>query len=206
MDMQAALPLLWKGMESQAGRSARSQSNALSEFEAVAVPILPDLYRAASGMLRNPTEAEDLVQDVFLNAWKSFHRFEPGTNIRGWLFKILFHRLHHYRRKWFQMRLLKEEETYLAEQLTAEEPVPEQLTDREILLAIEELSPEYRAVLLLADVEEFAYREISEMLKVPVGTVMSRLNRARKQMRQKLAARAAEEGIANLRDQERKGA
>lgn len=196
--MDTAVQLPWRGMASPSERSA--QAGTLSEFEATALPVMQDLYRAAVSMLRNATEAEDLVQDVYLNAWKSFHRFEPGTNIRGWMFKILFHRLHHHRRKWFQLRLLKEEENFLAEQLVAEEPISDRLTDDEILRAVGELTPEYRSVLLLADVEEFAYREIAEMLKIPVGTVMSRLNRGRKQMRKLLEGRAASEGIANLRD------
>lgn len=172
----------------------------LSDFEAIAVPLMPDLYRTAASLLRNPTEAEDLVQDTFLHAWKSFHRFELGTNVRAWMFKILFHRVHHTRRKWFRMRLLKEEEEFIAEQLIAEEPIKDHLTDDQILGALDDLAPEYREVLLLADVEEFTYREIADMIEVPIGTVMSRLNRARKKMRDSLGERARQEGIRNLRD------
>ena len=172
----------------------------LADFEALAVPLLPDLYRAAVSLLRNAAEAEDLVQDTFLHAWKSFHRFELGTNIRAWMFKILFNRAHHTRRKWFRVRLLKEEEEFVVEQLVAEEPIQDHLTDDEILGALDDLAPEYREVILLADVEEFTYREIADMTEVPIGTVMSRLNRARKKLRDSLGERARQEGIRNLRD------
>ncbi|MBM3725995.1 MAG: sigma-70 family RNA polymerase sigma factor [Acidobacteria bacterium] len=174
------------------------------EFEAAAMPHMNDLFRTACGLLGNRTEAEDLIQDVYLNAWRSFHRFEPGTNCRAWMFKILFHRLHHHRRKWYQMRLLREGEEFLEENLPATEPIPEKISDKAILAAIDKLAPEFREVLLLADVEEFAYKEIAAMLDVPVGTVMSRLSRARRQMRERLTEYARDSyGIANVRDEKK---
>ena len=169
------------------------------EFESAALPHLNDIYRTAFSLLRNPTEAEDLAQDVYLNAWKSFDRFQPGTNCRAWLFKILFHRLHHHRRKWFQFKLAKEDEVF-EEKLVAEPPVPDRLTDEEVLAAIERVPREFRAVLLLADVEEFAYKEIAETLEIPMGTVMSRLSRARKLLRVELAHVAAGMGIGKRRE------
>ncbi|MBY0503349.1 MAG: sigma-70 family RNA polymerase sigma factor [Bryobacteraceae bacterium] len=171
----------------------------LQEFESVALPLLPDLYRTATAMLRDQTEAKDLVQDVYLHAWKSFHRFQAGTNCRGWVFQILFHRLHHHRRKLLRFRLLTEQEQYHEEHLAAELPVPERLTDEEVLAALDVLSPEHREVVLLADVEQFTCREVSEMLSIPMGTVMSRLSRARTKLRSALAGPAAALGIGHGR-------
>ena len=170
-------------------------SDRLQEFETVALPLLPDLYRTASAMLRNDTDAKDLVQDVYLHAWKSFHRFQAGTNCRGWVFQILFHRLHHHRRKLLRFRLLSDNEQYREDNLVAEMPVPERLSDEEVLAALDVLSAEHREVVLLADVEQFSCREVSEMLGIPMGTVMSRLSRARAKLRATLAGPAAALGI-----------
>ena len=179
----------------------RSGSGASTEeFEAAALPHLNDIYRTAVGMLRNPTEAEDLAQDVYLHAWKSFHRFQAGTNCRAWLFKILFHRLHHHRRKWFRMPLGLDD-TVLEATLAAEPPVPDGITDEEVLAAIARVPEDFREVLLLADVEEFAYKEIAETLGIPIGTVMSRLSRGRKLLRADLADMAAAMGIGKAREQ-----
>lgn len=171
----------------------------LSEFEAVALPLLPDLYRTAAAMLRNEAEAKDLVQDVCLHAWKSFHRFQTGTNCRGWVFQILFHRLHHHRRHWLRFRQLSDRELYREEQLAAEPSIPEKLSDADVLAALDVLGPEHREVVLLADVEQFTCREVSEMLGIPMGTVMSRLSRARGKLRASLAGPASAWGIGQER-------
>ena len=146
-------------------------------------------------ILGNSRDAEDLVQETYLQAWKSFHRFEPGTNCRAWLFKILFHQIHHHRRKWFNSKGLKESEDVLIDTLAAEPAIPEQLADEEVLAALDRIPPDFRAVVLLADFEEFSYREIADTLRIPVGTVMSRLNRARKLLRTELAGLARSIGI-----------
>jgi len=166
------------------------------EFEAAALPHLNDLYRTAASLLGDRTEAEDLVQETYLHAWKSFHRFELGTNCRAWLFKILFHRLHHQRRKWFRLRLAKSDDT-LEQTLQYAPPVPEALHDEEVLAALEKIPVDFREVLLLADVEEFTYKEVAAALDIPVGTVMSRLSRGRRLLRGELAGLAASMGIAN---------
>src|SRR5689334_24861948 len=101
------------------------------EFEAAAMPHLADLYRTATRLLADSTKADDVVQDVFLQAWKSFDRFEVGTNCRAWLYKILFHVVHHHRRKWFNVRMVKESEEILDQVAASPEPIPENLTDAE---------------------------------------------------------------------------
>jgi RNA polymerase sigma-70 factor (ECF subfamily) len=165
------------------------------EFEAVAVPHLNDLYRMAVRLVRDRTEAQDLVQQVYLHAWKAFHRFEPGTNCRAWLFKILINEVRHYRRRWFNAKTVPEGEQSFEETLAFEPPVPEHLQDEDVLAALDEVPREFREVILLADVQEFSYKEIAEMLGIPVGTVMSRLSRGRKQLRVRLAKYANANGL-----------
>jgi len=165
------------------------------EFEAVTVPHLNDLYRTAVRLVRDRTEAQDLVQQVYMQAWKAFHRFEPGTNCRAWLFKILINEVRHYRRRWFNTKTVPEAEQSLEETLAFEPSVPEHLQDEDVLAALDEVPREFREVILLADVQEFSYKEIAEMLGVPLGTVMSRLSRGRKQLRVKLAEYANANGI-----------
>lgn len=177
--------------------AARPDDNLASfdSFEAVALPHLNDLFRAARHTLGDAAEAEDIVQETYLQAWKSFHRFELGTNIRGWLFKIMFHVMDHHRRKWLRLKWKSDSDEVLLETLTYEPETPQRLTDEEVIAALEKLPQNFRAVVLLADVEEFSYKEIAEMLNVPIGTVMSRLNRGRKLLRTELASYAATCGI-----------
>ena len=172
-----------------------SAATAHDRFEAEAMPHLNDIFRTAVRLVGEHARAEDVVQDVYFEAWKSFHRFEPGTNCRAWLFKILFHCVNHHRRKWFRFPLLKETEEFIEANLTYTPPVPEHLTDEEILAAVDRIPPDYRAVVLLVDVEEFAYKETAEILGIPIGTVMSRLSRGRKMLREQLSGVAREYGI-----------
>jgi RNA polymerase sigma-70 factor, ECF subfamily len=165
-------------------------------FEAAAMPHLTDLYRTASFLLRDLHEAEDLIQETYLEAWKSFHRFELGTNCRAWLFKIMFHRLHHVRRRLVKTsRVITIDTPERQAELVAEPVVPQEILDEDVLKALEKVAVEFREVVLLADVEEFSYKEIAETLKIPLGTVMSRLSRGRKLLRQELAEVARSYGI-----------
>jgi RNA polymerase sigma-70 factor (ECF subfamily) len=173
-------------------RAAKTQ-----DFEQAAMPYLNELFRTALRVIGDRSEAEDLTQEAYLQAWKSFHRFEPGTNCRAWLFKILFHVIHHHRRKWYNHKSLKENDEMLEQTLPYEPPVPQRLSDEDVLVAFDKIPEQYREVVLLADVEEFSYKEVAETLSIPMGTVMSRLSRGRKLLRDELAGFAEGYGIKN---------
>jgi RNA polymerase sigma-70 factor (ECF subfamily) len=176
------------------------------EFEQLALPHLDGLYAAALRLTRNEREADDLVQDGVLRAYRFFDRFERGTNVKAWLFKILTNTfINKYRRK------VKEREVVetASNEATAPQVVmapgaagsinPEQaLFDRllsdDVLKAIDKLPIDFRLVVILADLQEFAYKEIAEILDCPVGTVMSRLFRGRRLLQKELAGYAAEHG------------
>jgi RNA polymerase sigma-70 factor (ECF subfamily) len=177
---------------------------ALADFEAAAMPHIDDLFRTAQRLLRDPSRAEDVVQEVYLQAWKSFARFELGTNCKAWLYKILFHSINHYRRKWFRLRLLTEKEEYLEENLAWTPSLPDHLTDADILAALDDIPQSFKSVVLLVDVEEFAYKDVGEILEIPIGTVMSRLSRGRKLLRERLADVAASYGITKAANQGQK--
>jgi RNA polymerase sigma-70 factor, ECF subfamily len=173
----------------------RNRNYTTDDFEAEAMPHINDLHRTATRVLRDPSRADDVVQEVYLQAWKCFGRFEPGTNCKAWLFKILFHSINHHRRKWFRLRLLSEKEEFLEDTLTWTAPLPDHLTDADILSALEEIPADFKAVVLLVDIEEFAYKEVAEILGIPIGTVMSRLSRGRKLLREHLGSVAQSYGI-----------
>jgi RNA polymerase sigma-70 factor, ECF subfamily len=178
----------------------------VEDFEVAAMPHLADLYRSASLLLQSSLEAEDLVQEVYLEAWKSFHRFEPGTNCRAWLFKILFHRLHHLRRRLIKASKLEAFASPVdQDNLMAEPQVPQEIRDDDILLALAKVPPDFREVVLMADVQEFSYKEIAQTLKIPLGTVMSRLSRGRGLLRQELAGVAGSYGIRPGSERKREG-
>jgi RNA polymerase sigma-70 factor (ECF subfamily) len=178
------------GMERCAGAATRTE-----RFEAEALGHLNDLYRAARRLLGSSTEAEDVVQETYLLAWKSFDRFEPGTNCRAWLFTILFNAIRHDRRKWFGRSVPWETDAILEDGTRYTPPVPEELTDEDVLAALDGIPPDFRAVVLLADVQEFSYKEIADILKVPMGTVMSRLSRSRQLLRSALVDLARSYGL-----------
>jgi len=167
------------------------------EFEEVALPHLKELYRTAARLLGDGAKAEDVVQETYLQAWKSFARFEPGTNCRAWLFKILVNTIHHHRRSWFNLRRVPESEEILEQTAACAPAVPERLAEGEILRALDGLPADYRAAVLMADVQEFSYKEIAGVLDVPIGTVMSRLSRGRKMLREQLSGVARSYGIGS---------
>lgn len=164
------------------------------DFESAALPHLNSLFRTAVRLAANRVEAEDLVQEVYLQAWKSFHRFEMGTNCRAWLFKILMNKNMKRARKWFAAA---RESSEVIEDLTYVPPVSELLTDEDVLNSLQKIPTCYREAILLTDVEGFSYKETADILDVPIGTVMSRLNRGRKILRVELAEVAKSYGINN---------
>src|SRR5208337_2668205 len=178
----------------------------VEDFEAAAMPHFPDLYRTARLLAQDRAEGEDLVQEVYLEAWKSFHRFQAGTNCRAWLFKILFHRLHHFRRRWAKAAKVEAfENSEDQNSIMAKTQVPQEIRDEEVLQALSRVPTEFREVVLLADVQEFSYKEIAETMKLPLGTVMSRLSRGRKLLRRELAGLAHSFGVTPAKAPSRTG-
>ena len=165
-----------------------------SDFEAEAMPHMNDVYRLAMRMLQDQAKASDAAQETYLLAWKNFHRYELGTNCRAWLFQILFNVVRHERRSWFKW-LTGVEDDVANEVASPPPPAGDKLEDKAILAAIDGLPAQFRAVLLLVDVEEFSYKEAAAILQVPIGTVMSRLNRGRALLRGQLAEVARSYGL-----------
>src|SRR5215468_4597432 len=193
MSMEVQAITRWAGETPPvAGCATRS---AEQRFEIEAMPHLHDLFRTTLRMTGERGHAEDVLQEVYLQAWRSFERFEAGTNCRAWLYKILFHCVSHHRRKWFRFRLLKGNEEFLEANLVQPATVAQEITNGEILAALDKIPSDFRSVVLLVDVEEFAYKEVAEILSIPAGTVMSRLSRGRSLLRKNLAELARTYGI-----------
>ena len=176
-------------------------------FEADAMQYAPQLYSAALRMTRNPADAEDVVQETFLKAYRAYDSFQAGTNLKAWLYRILtntyINRYRKAQRRPSEVELGELQDLYLYKRLgeqsgaseSAEQEVLEQFVDSDVIQALESLSDNFRMPVLLADVEGFAYKEIAEMLDIPIGTVMSRLHRGRKALQKKLWHLAEERGI-----------
>jgi RNA polymerase sigma-70 factor, ECF subfamily len=164
-------------------------------FEGEALPHLSALFRVAMWLVRDRAEAEDLVQDTFMQALQSFHRFEKGTNCRAWLIRILFHVNSNRRRAKARLELVSDTDERIAETIAFDPPTPQGLTEEEVLRALRSLPPQFEEVVLLSDIEDMTYKEIAKTLGVPIGTVMSRLHRGRKMMRAELASYANSRGV-----------
>ena len=184
----------------------RQSDRARAEFEALALPHLDALYSAGLRLTKNERDAEDLVQDSFMRAYRFFDKFERGTNIKAWLFKILTNTfINRYRRTMKERNLFEgSEREAVTERMMAQDSeygqTPEQsffdrMLSDEVLKAIDALPVDFRIVVVLADLQEFAYKEIAEILSCPVGTVMSRLFRGRRLLQKSLASYASELGI-----------
>jgi RNA polymerase sigma-70 factor, ECF subfamily len=164
-------------------------------FETEAMPHVSSLFRVALWLTRDRAEAEDLLQETLVEALSSFHRFAQGTNCRAWLVSILYHMQSKRRRTAARLHLVSDAEERIAETTAFEPPTPQNLTDEEVLGALERLPRTFQEVVILADIEEMSYKEIASTLEVPVGTVMSRISRGRKLLRAELAGYANAHGF-----------
>ena len=178
----------------------RNEGSEWASFESEALPYRADLYRIAMWLLRNRDEAEDLVQETFVAALRSFDRYQKGTNCRAWLIKIMYHTLSKRRRSEGRLRLISDTEEQIAETIAFEPPTPQNITENEVLDALKRLPQQFQEVVILSDVEDMTYKEISEALSIPTGTVMSRLHRGRRLLRAELATYANTFGIGTTVD------
>ena len=177
-------------------------------FQADALPLLDSLYGAALRMTRNPQDAEDLVQETMLRAYRAFDRFEAGTNLKAWLFRILTNAyINTYRKRQREPQKVSADEVEefdLYQELkdhgtqfeaTPESIVLDSLVDSDIIDAIDDLPEQFRLAVVLSDIEGFSYAEMAEIMDVPMGTVMSRLHRGRKALQKRLWELARDRGI-----------
>ncbi|MPZ69582.1 MAG: sigma-70 family RNA polymerase sigma factor [Actinobacteria bacterium] len=177
-------------------------------FQEEALPLLDSLYGGALRMTRNPADAEDLIQETMLRAYRSFDRFEPGTNLKAWLFRIMTNAyINTYRKKQREPQKVSQDEVEdfdLYQELKDHDPqfsatpetiVLDSLVDSDITDAIDDLPEQFRLAVVLSDVEGFTYAEMAEIMDVPMGTVMSRLHRGRKALQKRLWDLARDRGI-----------
>ena len=186
-----------------------------AQFAELAMPFMSALYSAALRMTRNPSDAEDLVQETYLRAYRGFGGFEQGTNLKAWLYRILTNTfINRYRakqRRPDETELDDVEDFYLYRRLggleearasrSAEDELMDLFPESEVKEAVESLPENFRLAVLLADVEGFSYKEIAEILDIPIGTVMSRLHRGRKALQKRLYQFAVDRGLADGTDE-----
>ena len=183
--------------------------NTRDQFTSDAMQYAPQLFSTALRMTRNRLDAEDLVQETYIKGWRSFHTFQEGTNLRAWLFRIMtntyINKYNAQKRKGTEVELDDVEELFLYKRLgsidqsqlssSAEDQMLDLFTDDEVKNALESLPEDFRIPVLLSDVDGFSYKEIAEMLEIPIGTVMSRLHRGRKAMQKMLYEYARDRGL-----------
>src|SRR5689334_18233390 len=169
-------------------------SDVWAAFEREVLPHVDRLFRLAMWLERNRDDAEDVVQETMVQALRSFHRFQPGTNCRAWLITILQRVVSNRRRAKGRAIVVSDPDDRIAQTVPFVPPVPHELTDELVLASLRRLPAVFQEVIVLCDVEELSYKEAAEALAIPIGTVMSRLHRGRAQLRTELAAAEASEG------------
>jgi RNA polymerase sigma-70 factor (ECF subfamily) len=196
-------------MAKSSSASAPADQDLLERFDRDVLPLLPSLYGAALRMTRNPSDAEDLVQETTLRAYRGFASFEEGTNLKAWLYRILTNSfINTYRKKQREPKTVDGpddlDEWFLFDRLgaqnverSAEDDVLDRIPDADVKAALEGIPENFRMAVLLADVEGFSYKEIAEITEVPIGTVMSRLHRGRKALEKALYGVAKERGLVD---------
>ncbi len=194
-------------MANASSAPAPAEQDLPERFDRDVLPLLPSLYGAALRMTRNPADAEDLLQETTLRAYRGFASFQEGTNLKAWLYRILTNSfINTYRKKQREPKTVDGpedlDEWFLYDRLgaqtvarSAEEDVLQNIPDADVKDALESIPENFRMAVLLADVEGFSYKEIAEITGVPIGTVMSRLHRGRKALEKALYGVAKERGL-----------